>query len=475
MSKEKNIKQMSLLEDSHANHSQSQEKEKEQMTIDTSGMKLLESSENANRSILLAKMLKVLLTSNKAWYSDRCKLTWKKKVSKSNVLLYQLQASVLGIKEKESGSSDAMYPTPTSVQRPNEGNMRLMRKQVLQGSISREEASAMVGKDIFKAHGKVNMYPTPKASGQENAESLIKRKGWKKASQHNLTAFVQMYPTPTVGCEEGGEQSERVEQTKSGGFILRKKNNPQMTFGAKLSDAMIYLEKKMLPTPTARDHKDLGYNPITCKREIKQQSIPTTILKNNKHGGKLNPNFVEFLMGYPMNWTKIEPTELKVSETQSFHSSQENLELPSSKQKKMYRTPTAMDVAEDSFVFAAKLLKGKINRSSNSRVQITLSTDVAMEYLKTNPHLIDEYDKPFKIRPNLPNKFEFISYLKSNSTIKDLANKTDLPKTKIEHWFRKDKCFSYPSIEDWNKIKPYLKTIQFDDELTYEIDEDWKS
>jgi len=141
----------------------------------------------------------------------------------------------------------------------------------------------------------------------------------------------------------------------------------------------------------------------------------------------------------------------------------------------MYRTPTAMDIAEDSFIFAAKLLKGKINRSSNSRVQITLSTDVAMEYLKSNPHLIDEYDKPFKIRPNLPNKFEFISYLKSNSTIKDLANKTDLPKTKIEHWFRKDKCFSYPSIEDWNKIKPYLKTIQFDDELTYEIDGDWKS
>src|SRR6056300_913119 len=108
MSKEKNIKQMSLLEDSHANHSQLQEKEKEQMTIDTSGMKLLESSENVNRSILLAKMLKALLTSKTAWYSDRCKLIWKKKVSKSNVLLYQLQASVVGIKEKEFG----LWATP---------------------------------------------------------------------------------------------------------------------------------------------------------------------------------------------------------------------------------------------------------------------------------------------------------------------------------------------------------------------------
>jgi len=455
MSKEKNIKQMSLLEDSHANHFQSQEKEKEQMTIDTSGMKLLESSENANRSILLAKMLKVLLTSNKAWYSDRCKLTWKKKVSKSNVLLYQLQASVLGIKEKEFGLSDVMYPTPTSQDHsrntvpPSIGKTRGM------------DLSMRVVADQMR------MYPTPT---QDSASERTKKY---KQGVTPLPLAVKMYPTPTVGCEEGGEQSERVEQTKSGGFILRKKNNPQMTFGAKLSDAMIYLEKKMLPTPTARDHKDMGYNPITCKREIKQQSIPTTILKNNKHGGKLNPNFVEFLMGYPMNWTKIEPTESKHLETQLSHKSPENLEKQLSKQK-MYRTPTSMDINEDSMIYAAKILKGKVNRNSNQRVQITLSTDVAMEYLKNNPHLINEFDKPFMERPNLPNKLDFINYLKSQTTIKELVQKTNLPKTKIEHWFRKDNCFSYPSIEDWNIIKPFLKELKFDKELTYQIEKDWK-
>ena len=253
MSKEKNTKQMSFAEDSHVNPSQWQEKEREQMTIDTSGMKLLESSESVNQNGSLAKMLKALLTSKKAWYSDRCKLTWKKKVSKSNVLLYQLQASVLGIKEKEFGSSDAMYPTPRS-------------------------------------------------SGQENPETLIKRKGWKAAAQHNLTAFVQMYPTPTRGCEEGGEQSERVEQTKSGGFILRKKNNPNKTFGAKLSDAMLYLEKqKMYPTPTNSEHKYRLKGNTQASKCLEAQA--------RRIGGKLNPEFVEFLMGYPMGWTKTEPTE----------------------------------------------------------------------------------------------------------------------------------------------------------------------
>jgi len=440
MSKEIDMQQILLQEDSHANHSQSQEREKEQMMTATSGMKLLESSESVNLDGSLGKMLKALLTSKKAWSSDRCVMTWKKKVSKSNVLLFQLQASVRGIKGKESG----LLPTPNTMDHIDRKGMRPSRAATNRKSGYLSEM--------------IKMYPTPT---QDSASERTKKY---KQGGTPLPLAVKMYPTPTASDIEGGAAKD--VQMKDGRFFRENKKGER--WGVKLRDAM-----EMMPTPTARDHKDMGYQPTW--KPSRDKSVPRTVLKNNKPGGKLNPTFVEMLMAYPMNWTKIEPTELKVSETQSFPSSQENLDSPSSKQKRMYRTPTAMDIAEDSFVFAAKLLKGKINRSSNSRVQITLSTDVAMEYLKSNPHLIDEYDKPFKIRPNLPNKFEFISYLKSNSTIKDLANKTDLPKTKIEHWFRKDKCFSYPSIEDWNKIKPHLKKIQFDDELTYEIDEDWKS
>ena len=443
---------MSLLGDSHVNHSQLQGKEKEQMTIDTSGMKLLESSENVNQNGSLAKMLKVLLTSKKAWYSDRCKLIWKKKVSKSNVLLYQLQASVLGIKEKESGLSDVMYPTPT------QDSASERTKKYKQGGTPLTMAVRQ-------------MYPTPKASGQENAESLIKRKGWKKASQHNLTAFVQMYPTPSASCQmDVVAPPETVQQNSKGWSVTRVGTGTK--FGAKLNDVVNKIEK-MYPTPMARDHKDINFNNTWKLGNKAQPTMARKVLKDNKPGGKLNPNFVEFLMGYPMNWTKIEPTESKVLETQSYHKSQENLEKQSLKQK-MYRTPTSMDTNEDSMIYAAKILKGKVNRNSNQRVQITLSTDVAMEFLKNNPELIDQFDKPFMYRPNLPDKLEFINYLKSQTTIKELVNNTDIAKTKIEHWFRKDNCFSYPSIDDWNKIKPLLKDIKFDKELTYEIEKDWK-
>jgi hypothetical protein len=412
MSKETNTKQTSLLGDSHANHSQLQEREKEQMMTAISGMKLLESSENLKQGGLLAKTLKELLTSKTAWFSDRCVMTWKKKVSKSNVLLFQLQASVRGIKGKESG----FLPTPNTMDHIDRKGMRPSRAATNRKSGYLSEM--------------IKMYPTPTQDSANERQNKYKQGGMP------LPLAVKMYPTPTASCEmDVVAPPQTVQQNSQGWSVTRLKTGTK--FGAKLNDVV---------------------NKV-----------------HEKPGGKLNPNFVEFLMAYPQDWTKIERTESKVSETQSFHSSQENLDLPSLKQKRMYRTPTAMDVAEDSFVFAAKLLKGKINRSSNSRVQITLSTDIAMEYLKSNPHLIDEYDKPFKIRPNLPNKFEFIFYLKSNTSIKELSTKTDLPKTKIEHWFRKDNCFSYPSIEDWNKIKPYLKEIKFDDELTYKIEEDWKS
>jgi hypothetical protein len=133
MSEDQTTQQMLLLEDSHANHSALQEKEKEQQMIAISGMKLLESLPNANRGGLLEKMLKDLLTSTTAWSSDRCKLIWKSKVSKSNVLLFQLQASVLGIKGKESG----LWLTPTATDIATRSEEALQKRKEYRKSIGR--------------------------------------------------------------------------------------------------------------------------------------------------------------------------------------------------------------------------------------------------------------------------------------------------------------------------------------------------
>src|SRR6056300_1182984 len=159
MSKDKNSKQMSLLEDSPANHSVLQENKKELTTTVISGQKCLDSLKKLNQSSLLGRMCKALLTSKTAWYSDRCKTNWKVKVSKSNVSLFQLQASVLGTKGSESG----LWATPNTMDhlppRSPEGTKKLMeghRKGRTKPSNLREQVDPET----------MRMYPTPSASCQ---------------------------------------------------------------------------------------------------------------------------------------------------------------------------------------------------------------------------------------------------------------------------------------------------------------------
>jgi len=209
----------------HANLSPLQVKEKAQKMIATSGQKCYESSKHRNQDGLLAKMSGILLQSRKAWYSNKCVLTWKTKVTKSNRLLFQLQQSTLHTKDIESG----------------------------------------------------------------------------------------LWPTPTVNCVEGGEQSSRVEKTKTGSYILRKKNKPENTFGAKLSDAILYEEKqKMWPTPTTQEieHPNMKLNEKGRRltkdgKDSHSLNLADSVNIKTKIGGALNPEWVEWLMGYPIEWTEL--------------------------------------------------------------------------------------------------------------------------------------------------------------------------
>jgi hypothetical protein len=225
------------------------------------------------------------------------------------------------LREQVDPETMRMYPTPTT-QEVEHPNMKL------------NEKGRRLTKDGKDSHSlnladTMRMYPTPT---QDSASERTKKY---KQGGTPLPVAVKMYPTPTVVCEEGGEQSHLVERTKSGGFVSRRKGSG-ITYGSKLSDAMLYLEK-MYPTPSTRDYKG-GSGTIKEKdgKYYRQSNTTGTKYgvrldalmeyKNKKPGGKLNPTFVEFLMGFPMNWTKTEPTESKPLETQSSHKLQESLD-----------------------------------------------------------------------------------------------------------------------------------------------------
>jgi hypothetical protein len=112
-------------------------------------------------------------------------------------------------------------------------------------------------------------------------------------------------------------------------------------------------------------------------------------------------------------------------------------------------------------------MQGKTTRVSGERVQITLADQVMIEEIKQNPELMKVYqDHTMVTRKNLPPQKDFVTYLKSQTSVAQLTKLVPIKKTTIEHWYRNDKCFSYPSPEDWEMIKPHLKEIKYDHEMT---------
>jgi hypothetical protein len=167
----------------------------------------------------------------------------------------------------------------------------------------------------------------------KNAEALARNK--KKGGCKNLredvvkTELVNpqiMFPTPTVaGLVEGGV-AKNVEMTETG-FTATRENGTK--YGAKLRDAVEKMES--WATPQASDHVEgartsLDSNQKCLGRDLKQQwatpqaydhnknpesevnSKQATLARNlgrlNTHG-KLNPNWVEQLMGLHQGTTLL--------------------------------------------------------------------------------------------------------------------------------------------------------------------------
>ena len=153
-------------------------------------------------------------------------------------------------------------------------------------------------------YGNRNNWPTPKASGQEDPETLIERKGIDAAEKHNLTAAVKMSLDPRYN-------GERTPADAVGKLPTPKANGNRNSRGAimggsakhpsksdlALEQAVECLEgdlprelndaselpkrfRELFPTPTSSDQ----YNPnMKDDHDIKKGNLRGTVLQN---GGK---------------------------------------------------------------------------------------------------------------------------------------------------------------------------------------------
>lgn len=185
-----------------------------------------------------------------------------------------------------------LWPTPTaSGERPNEGNVRLLRARVLAGDMTEQEAAGMLnGKSVFAAQGKVPaLWPTPSASARSG--SRIGTNAHPGVGLEEAVRKVPAMPMPTARLgDQRGPQAKRY-------FDPARSND--------LDDYVA-----AWPTPSAGDNRDRGHvgMPAIDRRIAKGKQLNLSMTVSTERGA-LSPDWTEWLMGWPIGWTDINCTE----------------------------------------------------------------------------------------------------------------------------------------------------------------------
>lgn len=223
-----------------------------------------------------------------------------------------------------SGSSPGVvYPTPCTVDctgtrfnqsdslgaalRPTLGAMAkydLWPTPTVTGNNNRPGASAKAGMGLATA---ARLWPTPTASEAGRGRTTVTG-GRSPGRTTSLTGQVnqQMWPTPNAGdAKQTG--NVRVWEERE-----RKKDEEGIHLQENLA---IAVQRRSFPTPAARDYRHPNAKSFEERGGGKKgEQLPNSV------GGPLNPEFVEWLMGWPQGWTAVPGhPEYAASGTARFH------------------------------------------------------------------------------------------------------------------------------------------------------------
>jgi hypothetical protein len=153
-------------------------------------------------------------------------------------------------------------------------------------------------------------WPTPTAAdhlhNQSETPQAWSKRAYEKAQQgvnlqFPLRIAAQMWPTPSASgfeCADVPKLLARRERCK-------EKGTNGNGFGLTLNQAV---KVAMYPTPTVQDASNNG-----GPSQYERNSLPL----NAVAGGSLNPTWVEWLMGFPPEWTALDASETPSSRKSS--------------------------------------------------------------------------------------------------------------------------------------------------------------
>ena len=253
----------------------------------------------------LGKMCEALLTNR--WASSAAFLTWKASGIKPRHLLFQLAPSM----PRTDAIGSGLWPTPTlNDTRPN----RDIEKQLKRNTLGLAE--------------KVKMWPTPR-SFSAMAAIITEKTTRPEGYRGNLEEAVArtMWPTPTASAhKDTGGPAKLAALAENGRETLARKVAAMSLLPTPTTmGSSMYAEKnahmrntpglasvaKLWPTPNASDNKDRGnlsMPSIQRRQRIGKQLNLSMVV--SEESGALNPEWVEWIMGFPAGWTNLTADEL---------------------------------------------------------------------------------------------------------------------------------------------------------------------
>ncbi len=306
------------LLDFRASHSQMLECVKELKTLDTSSLTLQEESESANLNLFSERTWRGLSQPKQPMenrFSNMSSENWKDWVT-SQRQEYSQRAK-LAHRTKEKGSSSWATPraSATDSTRPNGKGGIPLADQVknwatpnTMDTLPPRSYEAAMRQATTSRKGRTE----PSNLREQVDETTVQAykdsmKMWlkvRRAADAIRAEEAMNFPTPRTSDAEGG----RIETIVEDGVFKSKRHKSNQTFGAKLRDAV-----ETFPTPRARDWKDTpGCAPskigdVSLPRLVHSHQDQTSHSTSGKPQGspKLNPDWVEQLMGLPIGSTDL--------------------------------------------------------------------------------------------------------------------------------------------------------------------------
>ena len=214
------------------------------------------------------------------------------------------------------GSAEAQRMTVTSGQRCAEllrssGPLGLLGRMLLGSSVWRSTRCLLTWKVSATPHKRLlfrlvpqtprtggtdaPLWPTMTASEAEHGGP----NGIYGTGSLRLTSAVEMWQTPNV---PNGGRVNPPEMSPTGIMPDGTKRQVGLEHQVKM------VERGLWPTPQSVDYKGVNHNPNTTGQS--GHNLPKMVslfpTQTTAVGGQLNPTWVETLMGFPENWTKLE-------------------------------------------------------------------------------------------------------------------------------------------------------------------------